>query len=289
MDLHFHVVIPDGRPEPITYPSEDLLKDLLESLMKVDRLRIQPANPEHWQLINENTGEPLDPKKSLQQNGVTAGCLLRMVPRKPVEVPPHTTPGPVAKTTFELKRCENGHYYDPKKHTKCPYCGVPDIDFGRGGAKAGAASSGDAKTQPAGYPAPPRTSPAGGDEITVRVGLTHDAGGIDPVVGWLVAVGGPDKGRDYRIRSENNAIGRSKEMEIYIASDGAISRERHAVVTFDPQHNAFYLSPGGVQGLVYLNGEVVFGPQKLTPYDKILMGKTTLLFVPFCGEKFKWE
>ena len=28
-----------------------------------------------------------------------------------------------------LKRCENGHYYDPKKHSTCPSCGIPDLEL----------------------------------------------------------------------------------------------------------------------------------------------------------------
>ena len=28
-----------------------------------------------------------------------------------------------------LKRCENGHYFDPGKHTSCPSCGVQMIDM----------------------------------------------------------------------------------------------------------------------------------------------------------------
>ena len=36
---------------------------------------------------------------------------------------------------------------------------------------------------------------------------------FDPVVEWLVCIDGPEKGRDYRIRSGNNYIGRSQDIE----------------------------------------------------------------------------
>src|SRR6202035_5316993 len=111
---------------------------------------------------------------------------------------------------------------------------------------------------------------------------------IDPVVGWLVVVHGPEKGRDYHIRSDNNTIGRSEEMYICISGDESISRERHAVITFDPQQNAFHLCPGEGRGLVYVNGEVLLADRKLQAYDQIQLGKTKLIFVPFCGEKFSW-
>ena len=39
-----------------------------------------------------------------------------------VKVRPYVRPHEV------LTRCENGHLYDPARHTSCPYCSVPDLD-----------------------------------------------------------------------------------------------------------------------------------------------------------------
>jgi hypothetical protein len=280
MDLHFHIQIPDGRAEPTTYPSELPVGQLLDNFIDDDRLRIEPRNPAEWQLIDENTRQTLDPDKSLHQNGVGEGHLLILLRRKP-DV---GGKGTVKLTTASvaLRRCENGHYYDPKKHTQCPFCGVKIPNFNPF-KKEGSASG---ETRPVYQPSNPRP---GDDAVTRPALLVQDLTGIDPVVGWLIAVNGPDKGRDYRIRSERNAIGRSKDMQICIAGDDLISRERHAVITFAPQRNEFYLSPGDGRGLVYLKGEPVLGAEKLTAYDEILIGKTKLLFVPFCGDKFKWE
>ena len=44
-----------------------------------------------------------------------------------------------------------------------------------------------------------------------------------------------------------------------------------------------------MQGLVFLNEEEVDAPIELAPYDRIEIGNTQLLFVPFCGEKFQWR
>ncbi|HKV39740.1 MAG TPA: FHA domain-containing protein, partial [Blastocatellia bacterium] len=112
---------------------------------------------------------------------------------------------------------------------------------------------------------------------------------IDPVVGWLVCIKGPDLGRDYRIRAERNFIGRSDEMDICIASDASISRERHAVVTYNPTKNSFRLAPGESRGMVCLNEEEVETPVPLSAYDRIQLGESELIFIPFCGESFKWE
>lgn len=284
MDLHFHIQTPDGKAEPATFPAELPLRQLINEFVTDEKLRIQPADPERWLLFDDNTGEQLDPKKSLQQNGVAGGHLLKLLLRKGADA---GAVKPAEEGSRVLTRCDNGHYYDAKKHTQCPFCGVGAINFTPKSLRVG--SSAEERTRPAGSETLPESLRVGDDAVTRPVQLVHDLARIDPVVGWLVAVGGPEKGKDYRIRSENNTVGRSKDMYICISGDDSISRERHTVITFDPQRNAFHLSPGEGRGLVYLNGEALLAHKQLAPYDEILLGKTKLLFVPFCGEKFKWE
>jgi hypothetical protein len=208
------------------------------------------------------------------------------VPKPARHKPPRSEKGQA------LRRCENGHFYDPQKHTTCPYCGVPAIDVPTTpkGAKPEPRPSEDlvGRTRVAGLPSVPEARPGVGDDAMTRP-LIPAMGKIDLVVGWLVCVHGPEKGRDYRIRSEINTIGRSKDMYICIAGDDSISRERHAVITFDPQTNCFYLSPGEGRGLVYHNGKALFATQQLQSYDQIMLGKTKLVFVALCGDRFKWE
>jgi FHA domain len=184
-----------------------------------------------------------------------------------------------------LERCINGHLFDPAKHTACPHCGVPGLDISM-------------KTLPKRPPEEGRTQPKG--ETAADQG---DAGptmpyfqeriGIDPVVGWLVCKDGPSRGMDYRIRSENNSIGRSENMRICIDGDPSISREYHAYISYDPQANIYTLLPGNARGLAYLNKQPVYSPAQLAPFDEILLGKTTLVFVPLCGDfggrGFRWD
>lgn len=184
-----------------------------------------------------------------------------------------------------LTRCENGHYYDAEKHHSCPFCGVQnlDLDIQKTMAKRSHASSGEpGVTKPVGGRAP-------GDEEGKTVGIFKKKIGFDPVVGWLVVVKGPDKGRDFRITSERNFIGRSERMDIPISGDPTVSRENHAIVSFNPKNSVFRLFPGDSKGLVYLNDDELIAPEQLKPYDKIELGETELLFVPFCGEKFLWK
>jgi len=194
-------------------------------------------------------------------------------------------------------RCENGHFYDTDKHRMCPYCGVPDLDIG-----------GPTRPKPRDIPgkekAPERipTRPSPGDkakkyelrpqaqdEEVATIGLFRKKKGFDPVVGWLVCVDGPDKGRDYRIHSERNFIGRSETMDIVISGDQTVSRENHAIISYDPKNRLFKLSPGDSRSLVYIGASMVDYPSELKPYDLIELGETKLMFVPLCGEHFQWE
>ena len=180
-----------------------------------------------------------------------------------------------------LKRCEQGHFYDTSKFSRCPYDGIQSIDFG----DANKPAQDHGRTAPA----PHGGIVDEGDQSTVRIGLRSAPEEIDPVVGWLVCIHGPERGQAYRIHSENNMVGRSQDMDICIEKDDLISRSRHTVITFDPQNNIFYVSPGEGKSLVYLNGKAALTHQELKPYDEILIGASKLLFVPFCGDKFKWS
>jgi hypothetical protein len=111
--------------------------------------------------------------------------------------------------------------------------------------------------------------------------------GIDPVVGWLVCTEGVEKGRDYRLHSEKNWIGRSESMDITI-KDPSISRENHAAVAYDPRRETFEIRPGEVRGMVYVNGQEAANSLDLSPYDRIELGDSKFVFVPFVGGNFNW-
>lgn len=183
---------------------------------------------------------------------------------------------------MKLIRCERGHYYDSEQHSQCPSCGVPGLDVQATQVKRPESMVDTATvTQVRGQ--------SGAADVGVTVAMVRKKIGIDPVVGWLVCVRGPEKGRDYRIRSERNGIGRGADMAICIAGDEAISRENHAFVSFNPRKGSFRIAPGDGRGMTYLNGEEVDVPMPLNAYDRIELGQTHLLFVPLCGAHFNWE
>jgi hypothetical protein len=174
-------------------------------------------------------------------------------------------------------QCPNGHFYDPAVNRRCPSCPIIEV----------------AGTKP--YVEEPKPAAVGAtrpnDEY--REGRrTVPWWGRDaqsPVVGWLVAVDGPCKGRDYRIFAEGNSIGRESSNKIAIADD-TVHRDRHAVLRYDPKakdSDAYYLSPGDGP-MTYLNDKALYSPSALAPYDMITLGKTRLLFVPLCTDRFQW-
>jgi len=134
-----------------------------------------------------------------------------------------------------------------------------------------------------------RGQPNGQADVGVTIAMVRKKIGIDPVVGWLVCIEGPEKGRDYRLRSERNSIGRGADMAICISGDEAISRTNHAFISYNPRNVSFRIAPGDGRGMAYLNGEEVDVPMPLKAYDRIELGQTHLIFVPLCSEKFNWE
>ena len=145
-----------------------------------------------------------------------------------------------------------------------------------------------------GASAPERTAaPAGyGTSVTAAgktVGVMQAKMGFDPVVGWLVCVEGPSRGKSYTIRGGINSIGRSDRMDIVITGDMKISAENHAKVSYSDKNNRFNLIPGDGRNIVYLNDDEVFSAMPLKAYDIIDFGETKLMFVPLCGEHFTWK
>lgn len=109
-----------------------------------------------------------------------------------------------------------------------------------------------------------------------------------PCVGWLVALGGEHIGTDFRLKVGKNFIGRSPKMDIALTEDKSVSRERHAIVVYDPESNMYLIQPGESSSLAYHNNNLLLTPEKLEAYDMITVGDVNLLFMPLCGAKFSW-
>lgn len=112
---------------------------------------------------------------------------------------------------------------------------------------------------------------------------------VEPVVGWLVCIKGGDFGASYNLKSGKNFIGRDRNMDVCIPTDKSISRQCHAIVIYDPKSGKFLVQPGTSRELFYLNEGVVLGVEEISANDVLTVGKTDLMFMPFCSDKFSWE
>ena len=192
-----------------------------------------------------------------------------------------------------MQQCVNGHFYDETRFYECPYCGGTNgmngvsgvdgqINKTVAGPSAGNANIGKTVAGP--------VSGASMDTgKTVAISRAHKNITVDPVCGFLICIEGPDKGKDFRIIGGRNFIGRGDDSDIKLSGDQTVSRSGHAVVTYDSKHMDFSVSAGQSHGLTYLNGERVDVTNSLNAYDKIEVGETVLMFLPFCGENFRWS
>lgn len=175
----------------------------------------------------------------------------------------------------KMTLCSRGHYYDKTTHSSCPVCrntkSVPE-------------------TRPASQPAESglhrAISPQPENATKPVMGREEEQ---PPVVGWIVTLTGPKRGRDYRIFTGYNTVGRSLGNRIQILGDETISREKQAAITFDHINSKFYIQHGGGQNLTYLNKSPLLSPTELTQGDVITMGKSEFVFIPLCTNTFTWE
>ena len=113
----------------------------------------------------------------------------------------------------------------------------------------------------------------------------------DPVVGWVVVVGGPGIGNFRPVFEGNNSVGRGTQNRIAIDfGDEAISSEEQAYIRYDSSDRSFLFVPNLAKtNVVSVNNKKPTGAVELNQMDVIVMGRTQLVFVPFCGSDFDWS
>ncbi len=162
-----------------------------------------------------------------------------------------------------LIRCQNGHLFSSRRYgTICPYCNV------------------ETATQE-------KKETLQQTEVDVDEMLFMNK--IQPVCGWIVCIEGPRQGKDYKIHEGKNFVGRADDMDIQVLGDNKINRRNHAIFVYDPKKHETVLLPGDSNGLVYHNDNAVYVPVVLSVYDVIEIGASKFLFIPFCGDHFRWE
>lgn len=215
-----------------------------------------------------------------------------------------------------LTECGKGHIYDSNQYSACPYCngrtnvinfgggsGESTIapDMGAGGDSIGRTSGGFSDVGRTVAEINPNFSTGEtertyspdfmrkrSEEENKTVGVFKQKHNFDPVVGWLVCIDGPEKGKDYHLWARINTIGRDDKMDVCIKNDYTISKENHARIAYDPKHNNFHLAPADSTNNIYVNDEPIYTPVRISAYDVIELGESKMLFVPFCTDRFTW-
>ena len=166
---------------------------------------------------------------------------------------------------MSLTRCQEGHLFSSRRYGSiCPYCNKAvrlgndrEFDDAQGNYNDSMPYIGDLEV-------------------------------MNPPTGWIVCIEGPSRGKDYKIFTAKNFVGRSDSMDIQILGDNYIAKRNHAILVYDPKKQKTLILPGDSQGLVYVNNEAVYLPLELNEYDTIELGKSKFIFVPLCGDKFEW-
>lgn len=98
-------------------------------------------------------------------------------------------------------------------------------------------------------------------------------------VASLKVVDGPGKGQERSVFSGTNQVGRSADNRIPLDfGDNTISRQQHAVISYDAGSEEFRIYDGGKQNPVHVNGERLSGDRPLHDGDTIKIGLTMLRF-----------
>ena len=78
-------------------------------------------------------------------------------------------------------------------------------------------------------------------------------------------------------------------MDVHLAQEESVSRNKHCVITYEPGNQVFYIQQGESAGLTYLNSEMVMTPTMIKANDRIKIGKAEFLLIPLCDGGFRWE
>ena len=218
------------------------------------------------------------------------------------------------------RTCGFGHVFDADIYPSCPYCnsrsraivfggekeipptGIPS-NYQSGADASPTQNSYGGTVAPSGFgkPMAGENAPIGPTQMpeSMRRRMEQDRNnrtvgqfkqklGIEPVVGWLVCIEGPEMGKDYHLYGRINTIGRADSNDVVLAQDQTVSQKNHARVAYDLKHNQFQVIPGEGSNVFYLNDEPVYIPHPLQAYDILEFGQTKLIFIPLCSDRFQW-
>jgi hypothetical protein len=162
------------------------------------------------------------------------------------------------------KFCNNGHQMEDA-WTDCPYC----VRTGYRGAAIADKTRADL--------AATRVEVANGREGAVDLSKTVPLASVrrGPVVGWLVALNGVQKGEDFRLREGKNGVGSGTGSEV-ILRDSTVSAN-HASISY--KDGRFVITDLDSTNGTYLNDDPnPVARIELTDNDVIRLGESVLKF-----------
>jgi hypothetical protein len=164
------------------------------------------------------------------------------------------------------KFCDNGHQMEDT-WTDCPYCA-------RTGYRSAAAGAlGKTRPEMGATQAEQSAAPNSGFDPRKTVPLATVK--RSPVVGWLVAMDGAQKGEDFRLREGKNSLGSSGDSDITLR-DPAIS-SKHASISY--RDGKFAITDLDSTNGTFVNGDAEpVARVELKDNDLIRVGETTLKF-----------
>ena len=78
-------------------------------------------------------------------------------------------------------------------------------------------------------------------------------------------------------------------MDVPLAKELSVSRDKHAVVIYEPKKRVFYIHAGDGNGLTYVNDDLLMMPMQITDFDQIQLGNGIFLLRTFCCDRFSWD
>lgn len=171
---------------------------------------------------------------------------------------------------MNLIKCENNHFYDSEKFLTCPHCAnrvaMPDVNDILG------------KNQNRIQTSPPNDE----NEYAASKEI------LGKTVGWLVCIDGIMLGESFVLREGDNCIGRASNMDISLLYETTVSRDKHAIITYNSAHNSFILHSPEHMGQILYNNKNIKKQKTLKSYDIITLGNCSLLFIALCDNRFRW-
>ncbi len=172
---------------------------------------------------------------------------------------------------MKLTKCNNNHYYDTDKFLSCPHCA----------------------NQQTGIPTEELLG-QNQESIITQIPQAQDLSSYCQMssrktVGWLVCVKGSMVGESFVLKEGDNFIGRAGNMDIALIYEPSVSKENHALITYDSIKKSFLLQTASKDNLILCNNKTLKNTKSLRSRDIITLGSCILVFIPFCNASFSWE